>query len=547
MIRRITVGFIVAILISFPVYAGKNSPVVKKLDEEISKSDQYRLEKEGRINYLHERLKSTGNKDERIALEWKLYNEYRVFQLDTAMHHAANLYQLADSKGSSADLARAMAALMDGFIHSGYFKEAADVNNRLQKEEIPEDIAPFYYDNAFRLYDNLSRQMLDSVGGIRVIYEERKRENLNKLISATGPMSYEHGNALIELDCMDGLVPSEEINRRKGLISTYKLTDNQKADQYAKIAETALKSGDREQALENFVLAALLDIRNNNRNSSAIKSLSNLLNEDGEHGRAVEFISFALNEARAYNSPLQIADLERDSILIEAGKSGSKTHFGLLLSGLICSGIFIGISVYLFLIIRKMRTNVDQAKRTLKDNRGIMSQRNVELIATQRKVERLVSQLKEANEIKDNYIRQSLYADTDFLNSLENKIKSLARLVKEKKFDELRINPYQFGIKEERARIYKAFDATFLKLFPNFIEELNKLMPPSEQIELESDGSLPMEVRIFALIRLGITDPAEIAKYLNLSVKTVYVYKTKIKTKSLIDNNGFEERLMEIN
>lgn len=102
------------------------------------------------------------------------------------------------------------------------------------------------------------------------------------------------------------------------------------------------------------------------------------------------------------------------------------------------------------------------------------------------------------------------------------------------------------GIKEERQRIYRNFDDAFLKLFPNFIDEFNRLFKEEDWIEVNENGELPMDVRVFALLRLGISDPAAVAKYLNLSVKTVYVYKTKMKSKSIIPNDDFEAAVKAI-
>ncbi len=118
--------------------------------------------------------------------------------------------------------------------------------------------------------------------------------------------------------------------------------------------------------------------------------------------------------------------------------------------------------------------------------------------------------------------------------------------MKEKKYDELKFLPFQMGIKEERQRIFRSFDHAFLQLFPNFIDEFNKLFNEEDWISLDGNSELPMEVRIFALLRLGISDPAEVARYLNLSTKTIYVYKTKPKSKSIVDNNDLEPRIMAI-
>ena len=101
------------------------------------------------------------------------------------------------------------------------------------------------------------------------------------------------------------------------------------------------------------------------------------------------------------------------------------------------------------------------------------------------------------------------------------------------------------GVRREQARMYASFDSACLKLFPNFIDEFNKLMRPGEGISLSGD-KLPTEARVFALMRLGITGTADIAQYLCLSVNTVYVYKAKVKSRAAIDKNSFDAAVMSI-
>ena len=94
--------------------------------------------------------------------------------------------------------------------------------------------------------------------------------------------------------------------------------------------------------------------------------------------------------------------------------------------------------------------------------------------------------------------------------------------------------------------MYTDFDETFLKLFPNFVENYNLLFAPEDRTIPKTEMSLTSEMRIFALIRLGITKPENIAKFLNYSVNTINTYKTRIKNKSSVPNDLFETKIMEI-
>jgi DNA-binding NarL/FixJ family response regulator len=92
----------------------------------------------------------------------------------------------------------------------------------------------------------------------------------------------------------------------------------------------------------------------------------------------------------------------------------------------------------------------------------------------------------------------------------------------------------------------KNFDKVFLKLFPNFVPHYNALFRVEDQVHLRENELLNTDLRIFALIRMGINNNEKIAEILEYSVNTIYSYKTKIKNKSLVPNEEFEDQIMAI-
>ncbi|MFR9546811.1 MAG: DUF6377 domain-containing protein, partial [Rikenellaceae bacterium] len=109
-----------------------------------------------------------------------------------------------------------------------------------------------------------------------------------------------------------------------------------------------------------------------------------------------------------------------------------------------------------------------------------------------------------------------------------------------------KLNSGNVNIKRERESFFADFDHAFLRLFPNFIVEYNALFEAADQVIIDDNTELPTEVRIFALMRLGITDNEQIAKFLDLSINTIYTYKTKVKNKTIIPKEEFERRILEI-
>jgi hypothetical protein len=163
-------------------------------------------------------------------------------------------------------------------------------------------------------------------------------------------------------------------------------------------------------------------------------------------------------------------------------------------------------------------------------------------------LKRLYDKLSESDKIKENYIGTFLNLYSDYINKLDsyrklvqkyiitNKTKSLLDLTKSKQV-----------IDEELNIFYKNFDESFLHIYPNFIEEVNKFLEEEEKILISNEHTLNTELRILALIRLGITDSARISKILRYSVNTIYNYRVKLKNKARIERNLFEKEIKNIN
>jgi hypothetical protein len=167
------------------------------------------------------------------------------------------------------------------------------------------------------------------------------------------------------------------------------------------------------------------------------------------------------------------------------------------------------------------------------------------LLANQEQQE-LNARLVEANKIKEEYIGFLFSATTTFFDKMEKFKKKTEQKVSERKMDEILYLLKNLDIKQEREEVLKNFDRIFLKIFPHFTEAYNSLFEPEDRPHLKENEVLNSDLRIFALIRLGIRDNDKIAAILGYSVNTINTYKTKIKNKSLVSNEHFEEKILEI-
>lgn len=110
----------------------------------------------------------------------------------------------------------------------------------------------------------------------------------------------------------------------------------------------------------------------------------------------------------------------------------------------------------------------------------------------------------------------------------------------------VRITRSPESLDSELEELYTNFDTAFLHLFPDFVREFNGLLQPGEEIQLKKGELLNTELRIFALIRLGIEDSSQIAEFLRYSVNTIYNYRAKVKNKAAGSRDEFEDRVKQI-
>ena len=156
-------------------------------------------------------------------------------------------------------------------------------------------------------------------------------------------------------------------------------------------------------------------------------------------------------------------------------------------------------------------------------------------------------QLSESNQIKEEYIGRFIKLCSTYIDKLDGYRRMVNKKVCAGQIEELtKITRSSNALNAELDELYKNFDTAFLHLFPNFVAQFNALLQEDEQIVLKRDELLNTELRIFALIRLGINDSSQIAEFLRYSVNTIYNYRAKVKNKACVSRDDFENLVREI-
>ena len=531
-------------LLSTVVSRAANTDILRTLDARLEERDKYRDEKDSRINELKFDLENSTDNVSRAMLSHKLFNEYKTFQFDSAYVYALKARDFSVAEGG--DPSQGLCDLLYCYSTAGFFKEGADIIKEFKPESASEQMRANFYHAAIRYYFNLMR----FVGDATTLHQQYRDEMLRYTALAleylpTDSFAYN----FIDLQSHILLHPeqSDNIERLTKLLETPNLTLNNKAILYSWLGMCYNAKGERDRAIYYTAISAISDIESCTYETTSARELATYMYESGDIARASKYINLALIDANTYNVPYRkleiqsimptisgghISLIEREKQLIDKQRSMMVTVSSII--------------VVLLVIIIFMLIVINRRNRELKRARVVQEQHAEELALMNERLSTVNSELSEANKIKDKYIIESLYSDTDFVDIVEKMCRVLVRKINAKQYTELVDLIGGVNIKRERQRMSSTFDAAFLKLFPNFIDEYNKLFDDENAVVLSSSRELSPEIRIFALIRLGIDDVNLISKYLNLSLNTVYVYKAKVKARTKVPKEEFEEYIKAI-
>lgn len=529
--------FILSVLSASPVLDDKMSmgAIFKELDCTIKERQLYQEYKENRIASL--KRESDNGADFDVCN--RIFDEYRYFQYDSAYVYARKLEKLAALSGDADELSVASSALLACYKSVGFFKEATDVIRNYRPEGVSDGELVKFYILCASTYQNLSSYVSGSED-LSGEYDRLKLEYYRKALMYSDVRSYEYAWITLEKNLIENYSDSLSIDGRKALLARFNMGEHELAVQYSILASCYQSLGMTDEALCYRALSAIYDIRSCTRETTSAKVLAEIMFHKDDISRAYRYIQQALYDAQYYNSRLRMVEINAILPGIERKRSIWFNHQILILSVAVLTVlILLAVTFVLLRKLKRKNTAINEAQKKIIYDSDLLKRSNDALTSLNEK-------LQETNEIKDQYIIQTLYGNTDFVNDIEQETLAAIRKIAARQYDDARGILHNLPIKEEREKLYASFDAAFLKLFPNFIEEFNRLFPEGKGINLEDNGNLPMEVRIFALMRLGIDNTAKVAEYLNLSVNTVYVYKTRLKSRSYVGREEFDDRIMAI-
>jgi len=269
------------------------------------------------------------------------------------------------------------------------------------------------------------------------------------------------------------------------------------------------------------------------KETTAMFILAELLFKKRDVKHASRYIEYAVADASFYGARLRKVQVSAILPIIEVEKINTvEAQKKLLFVYSAIATLLLLALIWLSVIIYRQYKKLQAAQQVITSAHALQQEINYKLM--------------EANKIKEEYIGYCFQINSSYLDKIK-KFKKLAdQKLTDNKYAEVRYLVNNIDLKEERDELFRNFDRIFLKIFPNFVTVFNSFFKEEDRIRLKDNELLNTDLRIFALIRIGISDNVKIAQILEYSVNTIYTYKTKIKNKAIIPKEEFEERLMDI-
>lgn len=516
-----------------------------KLDQAIKERPIYMEQKELKLVELKRQLHRQIPDEERFAILGTLLDEYRSFNTDSALHMAEEREQIAIRLGNREYIDNARMNKADVLGMTGMYKEVMDLMRNIHIDRLPVDIHPYYYHIYRTVYGLMADYAVTAYE--KKLYTELTDKYRDSLLLVNKDNLLIH--TLIQSDLYN---VRNEYDKAIRLLTDYLALQKDYEHDVAICAYTLSESyrlkGDKEKEKEYLIVSAMADMKTAVREYISLRKLAVLLYQEGDIERAYSYVKICMEDAAACNARLrkleilEIFPIINDAYQQKTEKQQEQMKWALVSISLLSLFLLLAI----FYVYKQMK-KVAAARREVIDANKRLKELNDELHLSNAQLKEANHSIAENSYLKEKYIGRYMDQCSVYLEKMDNYRRSLGKIAATGNVEELykNIKSSKF-IEGELKEFYTNFDNTFLQLFPTFVEDFNALLADDEQISLKAGERMNTELRIFALIRLGITDSVKIAQFLRYSVTTIYNYRTKVRNKAAGDRDLLEQEVMTI-
>jgi DNA-binding CsgD family transcriptional regulator len=503
--------------------------VLQELDQLITNKSEYHKQKELRLQRLKKSLNSAPDAASRYDICNKIFHEYVHYQADSAFAYILRkeaLLPQVDNAEARSEIAINRAQVLGV---RGMYGEVRPLLDGLDTRSMSAELRNYYYRTYYHYYDWVSDL-------VTYVPEKKKFQAYTDL--------YRDSILLSEAPSIDrDIIQAEKFvaggRSAEALNILHSLLDRQPSQRqltyiYYTTSAAYESADERQQRIYYLAKTAIEDLRLSIREYASLQKLAYLMYEEGDIDRAYRYLDCSMTDAVACGANLRSFEVAHFFPIIDRTyrsqvqrRQQSYRNSLIIVSALLI--ILVAVILYLY-----------YSKRALSRTRRSLTEAVEQLNAVN-------EELAQTGKIKEVYIARYLDRCVNYLDQFEQYRRSLAKLAMGLRVEELykQIKSDEF-IRQERKAFYTEFDKAFLEIFPHFIDNFNALLTDDKRVYPKSGDLLNTELRIFALIRLGVTDSNRIAHFLGYSLATVYNYRSKMRNRAVGDKDLFEKQVMKI-
>lgn len=527
---RIILTFLLSILLLEPAHSRQSSDsLLAVLKSEILKKAQYDQIKEAELKRLKQSLAAVPQKDIsfRYTVLVKLIDAYKDYSFDSAHVYTNELVKLSNLLREPLKEYESKIRLGSLQLSWGMHKEAFDCIAQVNSRMLPDTTRLRFYEFKARAFHDLANY------NTHRFYSPASRSTFIKtldsvvLLSKAG--SYERYKYTGQLYSITNQ-KKKAADVLKQLLNRKDLSIHQRA-MVAHDLSYLVPDAEKDRLL---LTAAIADIRTATKQTLAIFRLGNSFLDRGELGDAELLLTEAMAQAAFFGNEIQKKTIATTLTRLAAEKlirsENEKIDTLVILISIVTLAL-IGIAIISYIVYKRLK-KVKIREAAVREKYRHLDEMNKRLL--------------EDAYIKEEYLGHFFHLISGYISILEKVKRNTEHRLKTENYEGLMQLTKEIDIKKERENLFYTFDTIFLKLFPNFIYAFNALLKPEDQIWPKNREILNTNLRIFALMRLGIKDTQTIANILETTVSTVYTYRNRIKSKAIVQGNAFDQEIMNI-
>ncbi|MBP1841308.1 DUF6377 domain-containing protein [Formosa algae] len=545
-----TLLFIILLNVSSSIYATNElDSLIVKLENEMAKRELYDQAKELRITNLKIHLSEPNvSLENQYFLTKKLISEYEYYSFDFTLHYIEENLAIAKAIDNSYFIKESTLRLAKLLATSGRYDESIKLLEDISSKNLSDELIRAYYIIYKRCYSELRsistvKNISNKYNKLYFVYKDSLNAQISKL-DANSDLYLK----LIEQNYRDAADTKKALEVNSKRLAMAKMGSRE----FAMVAfDRSYMSyelhGNRIDQKKYLILSAISDIQSSVKDNASMSNLAVILFEEGDVDKAHNYISFSFEDAKFYNSKLRFLDISNVlPVIAKAYETKNIKQSNRLKKQLIfISVLSLILAVALFFIFKQFR-KIKIGREHLKTANLQLKDLNEQLNSSNTDLKRLYEELSAVDTIKEQYVGSFLNLYSEYIDKLDNYRKNVRKyIVTNKTNDLLELVKSKNIIDEELKLFYTNFDKSFLHIYPNFIEGFNALLKEEGKIVVKKENTLTVELRIFALIRLGIVNSSKISKILRYSVNTIYNYRVKVRNNAL-DRETFEDMVKKI-